>query len=928
MKPKKKSLAEPIIYGIALVIVVFICLHGAIAYETTQTLYEQGQIANNQRVMNCLNGLMEHLTYKSEEIYFNAYTKQWLTWGCFGWLIVVLMITSSKRNYIHGKEFGTAKWGTLNDVKDLFSTTIIAQEIRKAKQVSHIIGRYKVRSNVYKECEKNGQAELKIKLSRAKEREEERKKNGTSNKKLYEEEIKNIKAENKESVALSKRMAWKPDQYAYDLKLSLEEIENNSLLNEEEKKKEKEKAKQVYKRKLKDFKNSKERVRKIEQTYKHADMILTQTERVCFYNYKLNCNQLIIGGSGTGKSRSLIMPNILNVGDGSGDKGFCSMVITDPKGELLEKSGHFLDNVMGYKIRVLNLDDKGLSDGYNPFVYIHPERAGYEERVLSLIETIILNTDGGEKKDGGDPFWGKAERLFLQSIFFFTTDGFVPEERNMSTVMKLIAMLEIGEEEDNRDSDLDYFAKIFARRYGKDHIGVQQYNEFRSKASGKTAKSIVISAVARLAPFRTKEVRRIFSYDTMSLERIGEEPTAIFVVVPPTDPSFNFIAGMLFTQLFQEIQYCATTVHKHDGQRLPVPVRFLMDEFANTAEVPNFTRILAYARSLGVGISIVIQSLEQLKKMYKDEWGVIVDNCNELLYLGGVTHTETLEFLSKLIGKGTFDKRTTGRTRGRQGSSSENFDVVGRELMFADDIRRIPKEDCILVLGGRPAFYSKKYKYESHPNYRFTSDGNKGNSYYFKPTPPPIKEKSISHGEETAVEPNEDGFVAETPIEVETDLSKELVAITQGFGTLAPIDNQFINVDDGEIVSDEDYLEHLAEVNDTDEAEENALMENAVDIVEEALKEAEITAPQIVSLSKEIMMIGRTWRNLVPLPNGFITVDDGEEDEFTEEEVSLIMDEEEYTPSADELEDSSLEDNLMSLIEQMEEEIEFDKNIT
>lgn len=922
MKPKQKSLAEPIIYGIALIVVIFVCLHGAIAYETTQRLYEQGQIANNQRVMNCLNQLAEHMTYNGGEIYFNDYTKTWLMWGCFGWLIIVLMIYSNRKNYIHGKEFGSAKWGTINDIKDLFSTTIIAEEIKKAKQVSHAIGRYKAKSKVYKECEKNGQAELKLKLANAKEREDERKKNGTSNKKLYNEEVKQIKDEIKESVQLSKRMAWKPDQYAYDLAMRTDEIKNSPHMTDNEKNTAINEAKKEYQKKLSDFKNSKNKIKDIEAKYKHADMILTQTEKVCFYNYKLNCNQLIIGGSGAGKSRSLIMPNILNVGDGNGEKGFCSMVITDPKGELLEKSGHFLADVMGYKIRVLNLDDKQMSDGYNPFDYIHPERAGYEERVLSLIETIIINTDGGEKKDGGDPFWGKAERLFLQSIFFFTTDGFVPEERNMTTVMKLIAMLEIGEEEDNRDSDLDYFARIFARKYGKDHIGVQQYNEFRSKASGKTAKSIVISAVARLAPFRTKEVRRIFSYDTMTLERIGEEPMAIFVVVPPTDPSFNFIAGMLFTQLFQEIQYCATTVHKHDGQRLPVPVRFLMDEFANTAEVPNFVRILAYARSLGVGISIVIQSLEQLKKMYKDEWGVIVDNCNELLYLGGVTHTDTLEFLSKLIGKGTFDKRTTGRTRGRQGSSSENFDVVGRELMFADDIRRIPKEDCILVLGGRPAFYSKKYKYENHPNYRFTSDGNKSNSYYFTPTPPPER---ISHSEEIkeeskiAVQPNEDGYVEREPIEVETDLTKELVAITQGFGKLAPIDNEFISVDDGEIVDDEEYLKQLEEVNEADENEENSIMENAVKFVEETLEEVEDTLPHIISMSEEIKLIGRTWRNLSPIPNGFISVDDGE-DEFTEDELNLIMDEEEYKPSADELETSQLEDDLSSLLESIGDE--------
>ena len=298
---------------------------------------------------------------------------------------------------------------------------------------------------------------------------------------------------------------------------------------------------------------------------------------------------------------------------------------------------------------MINLDEKTLSSGYNPFVYIHRNREGWEERVLSLIETIIINTDGGEKKGGSDPFWDKAERLFLQAIFFFVVEGFDAEESNMNTVMELIRMLKIEEEQDNLNSDLDIFCDCFAKKYGEGHIGVQQYREFREKASGKTAKSIVISAVARLAPFKVKEVRRIFSYDSMNLERIGEEKTAVFVIVPPTDKTYNFIAGMLFTQLFQEIQYCALTVHKHDGQRLPVSCRFILDEFANTCTIPNFVSILAYARSLGVGITTILQSLDQIKNMYKDEWGVIIDNSNSLLYLGKVTNMDTLEYLSKLL---------------------------------------------------------------------------------------------------------------------------------------------------------------------------------------------------------------------------------------------------------------------------------------
>jgi len=479
-----------------------------------------------------------------------------------------------------------------------------------------------------------------------------------------------------------------------------------------------------YRRELRNFYNGKSRKQALIERYRNADAILTATERISIFNYKLNNNILVMGGSGSGKTRGFLMPNIL--------QAHSSFVVTDPKGEILEKSGHFLLK-KGYKIRVLNLDNKAASDGYNPFVYIHPERQGYEERVLSLIEAIIVNTDGAEQKGGGDPFWGKAERLFLQAIFFFVADGLPKHLRNMNSVLGLISWLKIEEEKDEMDSKLDRFAEDFAKKFGDDHIGVEQYREFRSKASGKTAKSIVISAVARLAPFRASSIKKIFSQDTMNLETLGEEKMAIFVVVPPTDNTFNFIAGMLFTQMFQELQYCATEKYKHKGQRLPVPVRFLLDEFANTCTIPNFVKILAYARSFGIGIVPILQSLEQIKNMYKDEWGVVVDNCNVLLYLGSIAHMDTLEYMSKLLGKATFDKKTTGRTRGGKGSSSQNWDVIGRELLDPSEIRKIPKEDCLLVVGGRNPFYSKKFDYTTHPNYIYTSDANPAYSYHHVP---------------------------------------------------------------------------------------------------------------------------------------------------------------------------------------------------
>lgn len=484
--------------------------------------------------------------------------------------------------------------------------------------------------------------------------------------------------------------------------------------------------------------DKKNQIKEVKEKYENADMLLTKTEKVCMYNYELNNNTLIIGGSGSGKTRGYVMPNLL--------QAHSSFIITDPKGEVLEKSGHFLKNVQGYKLRVLNLDEKTLSNGYNPLHYIHREREGWEERVLTLIETIIVNTDGGEKKQSNDPFWDKAERLFLQSIFFAVVEAFPPEQSNMNTVVELIRWLKIKEDEDNYDSDLDIFFQCFEDKYGVDHIAVQQFKEFREKASGKTAKSIVISAVARLAPFKVKEVKRIFSYDDMQLGMVGEEKTAIFVIVPPVDSTYNFIAGMLFTQLFQELNYCALNVHKHDGQRLPVPCRFILDEFANTCTIPNFVRILAYARSLGIGITTVLQSLDQIKNLYKDEWGIIIDNSDTMLYLGKVKHMDTLEYLSKLLGKGTYDKKSSSRTKGRQSSTSVSNDRLGRELMDASEIGKLKTSKCLLFVGGSNPFYSTKYNYKNHKNYKFTSDGNKKFTFTYKPSPPPIFD--VPHGEE------------------------------------------------------------------------------------------------------------------------------------------------------------------------------------
>lgn len=909
MKPKKKSMAEPIIAIVSLIFVLLIALYVGMGAEQAYSLLEQGSIQTNQLVMEIVSQTAERMAYYPNEIYFTPYTLRYIEYFAFAWLIVILMIVNSKKNYIHGKEFGTAHWGTLSDIKDLFASSIAKNEIKRAKKLKTKIGRYFVKKELLSQCEKDGRFALKERLANAEKEEYARKRNKTANKQLYKEEIKNIKADVKKEVEEAKIQAWKPDRYKRDCDEEIAEIKKSNFFSDEERKVRIKEAERKYHQRVADFYDIPLRIMQIKDKYSNADMIFTKEYKMSFYNYILNQNVMILGGSGAGKTRGYVLPNVL--------QAHSSYIITDPKGEILEKAGYFLEKIKGYKIRVLNLDEKKNSDGYNPFDYIHPEREGYEERVLSLIETIIINTDGEKKGGSSDPFWDKAERLFLQSIFFFTVDGFVPEDRNMGTVMKLIGMLEIAEEEDNYDSDLDYFAKVFEEKFGKDHIGIQQYKEFRSKASGKTAKSIVISAVARLAPFRTSEVRRLFSYDNMNLDRVGEEKYAIFVVTPPTDKSFNFIAGMLFTQLFQELQYCATQVHKHDGQRLPVPCRFILDEFYNTAQIPNFPQILSYARSFGIGITIILQSLEQIKAMYEKEYGVVIDNCNTILYLGSINHKETLEYMSQLLGKGTFDKRTTGRTRGRQGSSSENFDVVGRELMFPDDIRQIPKDECILVLGGRPPFYDKKYIYETHENYRFTSDGNPRNSYEYVPLPPP---KRNSHGEKIVI-PTADSFIDVPQIKFNPNEDMSLVVAD----IADDVKNGRVEFMDalGADGSDEEYLALAEEL----EAENLSTLTDLVG-ANQVLEDIEIETPKIEILScvDTLRALGRSFRKQEFVPTGFVggasieELSEEEQDEAIKEIEQILFEEEEEEPIIDDSLDEAFASNLNTLLDSVSDD--------
>lgn len=908
MKPKKKDPFLPIIYGLGLLFVLYLMLHAANVSEEVNLLIELEEIKRSDTIPQFLTRILDRLTYTPNDITFCDSTLKHLFIGLIGWFIVVAAIETSRKNYIRGKEYGTARWATQADISDLFAENLEAAEIKKAKKMKTFLGKWQAKKKAHKKCEENAMRLQKVRLDDLREEEDKKRLAGNSNKKLYQEEVKKIKQETKENLAIAKEKSWKPDVLKKELEEKIKEIDESSMHDDASREAKKKQAKTAYDEKLADFYNPDKQIAKIRQKYKDADMLLTKTERVSIYNYILNNNTVIMGGSGSGKTRGYVMPNLL--------QAHSSFVVTDPKGEILEKAGYFLETVKGYKIRVLNLDEKSESDGYNPFVYIHTERDGYEERVLTLIETIIVNTDGGEKKGGSDPFWPMAERLFLQSVFFFTAVGFVKEEQNMNTVLKLIGMLEIGEEEDLMQSDLDMFAKVFAEKFGEDHIGVQQYKEFRSKASGKTAKSIVISAVARLAPFRTSAVQRIFSFDSMALDMLGEEKTAIFVVVPPTDDTFNFIAGMLFTQMFQELQYCATQVHKHDGQRLPVPVRFILDEFANTCTIPNFVKILAYARSFGIGITAILQSLEQIKNMYEKEWGVIIDNCNTILYLGNIQHEDTLEYMSKLLGKGTFDKQTQGRSKGKGGSSSKNEDVVGRELMDAAEIRKLPKKECLLIVSGREPFRSEKYEYTSHKNYQFTSDGNKAYSYHYIPQKPPweMAEEQRRIAEEKKLKPSKDATIERKPISITTDESKILTDLTKAMsqGRLGiPDDDELYDDDGSRGFSITDFLA---------EAMEKEQEEKAIQVSEEVRNLIEEAREKKIKIETDMLTIvqhmGRTFRNQVAVTDKEMADEDGTSSGEVKSQAADFFISDDFTEGMDSMD--SLEDVFSSLAAEIE----------
>ena len=460
-----------------------------------------------------------------------------------------------------------------------------------------------------------------------------------------------------------------------------------------------------------------------------ATEALTMESRPKQPKYARNKNIVVIGGSGSGKTRFFVKPSVMQMN--------CSMVITDPKGTLIEECGKMLakgppkkdknGNIMKdksgkvvhepYVIKVLNTINFSKSLHYNPFDYIRSEKD-----ILKLVTTIIVNTKGEGEKASED-FWVKAEKLLYTALIAFIWYEGKEEEKNLNTLLDLLNESETREEDETYQNPVDMlFEELEAKE--PQHFAVRQYKKYKM-AAGKTAKSILISCGARLAPFDIAELREIMSYDEMELDKIGDRKTALFLIMSDTDTTFNFVIAMLQSQLFNLLCDKADDVY---GGRLPVHVRVIADEFANIGQIPQFDKLIATIRSREISASIILQSQSQLKAMYKDSADTILGNCDTTLFLGGKEKT-TLKEMSELLGKETIDLYNTSETRSNQKSFGLNYQKTGKQLMTEDEIAVMDGGKCILQIRGARPFFSDKYDITKHKNYRFLADENEKNRY-------------------------------------------------------------------------------------------------------------------------------------------------------------------------------------------------------
>ena len=441
---------------------------------------------------------------------------------------------------------------------------------------------------------------------------------------------------------------------------------------------------------------------------------MTQTERITMASrpkqpkYARNKNILVIGGSGSGKTRFFCKPSLL--------QAHSSYVCTDPKGTLLPEIGAFLERKK-YRIKCLNLINFRKSMRYNPLAYIRSEKD-----ILKLVNALIMNTKGEGEKSSED-FWVKAERLYYSALIGYIWYEATEEEKNFITLLDLINASEAREDDETYQSPVDLlFSQLEERE--PDHFAVKQYRKFKM-AAGKTLKSILISCGARLAPFDIKELRDLMEYDELELDTLGDQKTALFVILSDTDNTFNFVAALMYSQLFNLLCDKADDFY---GGRLPVHVRLILDEFANIGQIPNFDKLIATIRSREISASIILQSQSQLKTIYKDAADTIVGNCDSTLFLGG-KEKSTLKEISELLGKETIDLYNQSENRGSQVSHGLSYQKLGKELMTQDELAVMDGGKCIFMLRGVRPFLSDKYDLTRHPNYRYTADADPKNVF-------------------------------------------------------------------------------------------------------------------------------------------------------------------------------------------------------
>ena len=452
----------------------------------------------------------------------------------------------------------------------------------------------------------------------------------------------------------------------------------------------------------------------MDHQHKDANIILTQRVRLGMDGYvtQRNMNVLVIGGSGSGKTRYFCKPGLYSAN--------CSYLVTDPKGELLKAAGGLLLS-LGYEVRVFNLIDPEQSDCYNPFVYVREEKD-----VLSLIDNLIKNTTP-RNASSNDPFWEKAEVALDSALMLYLIHEAPQDEQNFETMLYMMNFADVREEDEQYRSPLDMLFRALEEEQPA-HVAVKQYKVFK-QAAGKTAKSILVTAAVRLAAFNIPQYAAMTSMDEMDFGSLGERKRAIFCVIPVNDSSMNYLVGMLYTQCFQELYRRADL--KYNG-RLPVPVRVLQDEWANVAQPESYPKILATCRSYNIGLNIIVQNVQQIKALYEKEHESIIGNCDTLLFLGGGNEPASLEFIVKLLGRETLATRTRGLTKGRNGSSTTNYQQTGRDLMTIDEVRKLDTNKAILFIRGENPVIDRKYNLKRHPNIKLTLDG-KAKPYIHKP---------------------------------------------------------------------------------------------------------------------------------------------------------------------------------------------------